>query len=70
MCALLSALPLSAVADPKGEALQVLEKFKAAFDASDVQGVVKLFAPDAIFLGTSSPRSSRQLRTWMLIFRD
>jgi hypothetical protein len=26
------------------------------FDATDVQGVVKLFAPDAIFLGTMSPK--------------
>ena len=56
MCALLITAPLAAVAGPKEEAFQVIEQFKAAFDASDVQGVVKLFAPDAIFLGTISPK--------------
>ena len=42
---------------PKGEdAFQVVEQFKKAFDASDVQGVVNLFSPDALFLGTVSPK--------------
>jgi uncharacterized protein (TIGR02246 family) len=40
---------------PKEEAFQVLEQFKKAFDASDVAGVVRLFASDAVFLGTVSP---------------
>src|ERR1700681_4008107 len=53
---LVLALPMSAVAGPKEDALQVVEQFKSAFDASDVQGVVKLFAPDAVFLGTVSPK--------------
>jgi uncharacterized protein (TIGR02246 family) len=53
---LLVATPVAAIADPKEEAFQVVQQFKAAFDASDVQGVVKLFAPDAVFLGTSSPK--------------
>ena len=34
----------------------VVEQFKKAFDATDMQGVVKLFAPDAVFLGTVSPK--------------
>jgi uncharacterized protein (TIGR02246 family) len=55
-CAVLITAPLAAVAGPKEEAFQVIEQFKAAFDASDVQGVVRLFAPDAIFLGTISPK--------------
>jgi hypothetical protein len=55
-CAVLITAPLAAVAGPKEEAFQVIEQFKAAFDTSDVQGVVKLFAPDAIFLGTISPK--------------
>ena len=33
----------------------LIKQFKKAFDASDVEGVVKLFAPDAVFLGTVSP---------------
>ena len=32
-----------------------MEQFKKAFDASDAEGVVKLFASDAVFLGTVSP---------------
>jgi uncharacterized protein (TIGR02246 family) len=53
-----TATPMVAAAGPKEEAFLVVEEFKKAFDASDVQGVVKLFAPDAIFLGTSSPKVS------------
>jgi hypothetical protein len=34
----------------------VIEQFKTAFDSADVPGVVKLFAPDAVFLGTVSPK--------------
>src|SRR5262249_20229406 len=56
VCAVLVSAPLAAVSGPKEEAFQVIEQFKAAFDASDVQGVVKLFAPDAILLGTISPK--------------
>ena len=53
---LVAAMPLVAVAGPKEDAFQVIEQFKKAFDNSDVEGVVKLFAPDAIFLGTVSPK--------------
>jgi hypothetical protein len=52
---LVLALPMSAVAGPKEDAFQVVEQFKKAYDASDVQNVVKLFAADAVFLGTVSP---------------
>jgi uncharacterized protein (TIGR02246 family) len=48
--------PVAAVAGPKEDAFQVIEQFKSAFDASDVQRIVKLFAPDASFLGTVSPK--------------
>ena len=46
--------PMVSFAGPKEDAFQVVEKFKSAFEASDVDGVVKLFAPDALFLGTVS----------------
>ncbi|MBI4302020.1 MAG: nuclear transport factor 2 family protein [Chloroflexi bacterium] len=36
------------------EALQVVEKWTQAFTESDVDGIVKLYAPDALFLGTGS----------------
>jgi hypothetical protein len=44
----------SAVAGPKEDALAVLEAWTKAFAASDVDGIVKLYAPDALFLGTAS----------------
>jgi len=43
-----------AVAGPKEEALQVLDNWTKAFAASDVDGIVKLYAPEAMFLGTGS----------------
>jgi len=52
--ALITALCSIALAGPKEEALQVLEKWAKAFTESDVDGIVKLYAPDALFLGTGS----------------
>lgn len=43
-----------AAAGPREDALGVLEKWTRAFSASDVDGMVKLYAPDILFLGTSS----------------
>ena len=54
-CALFLIWPVAAFSGPKEDAFLVVEQFKKAFDASDVEGVVKLFAPDAVFLGTVSP---------------
>jgi uncharacterized protein (TIGR02246 family) len=44
----------ASVAGPKEEALQVLEKWTKAFADSDVDAIVKLYAPDALFMGTGS----------------
>jgi uncharacterized protein (TIGR02246 family) len=44
----------AALAAPKDEALQVLDKWTKAFNASDVDGIVALYAPDALFIGTGS----------------
>src|SRR5712692_4454089 len=52
--ALITSLSSVATAGPKEEALQVLEKWTKAFTDSDVDGIVKLYAPDALFLGTGS----------------
>ena len=54
-CALFLIWPVAASSGPKEDALLVVEQFKKAFDASYVEGVVKLFAPDPVFLGTVSP---------------
>jgi len=52
--ALIISLCSTAIAGPKEEALQVLEKWTKAFTDSDVDGIVKLYASDALFLGTGS----------------
>jgi len=52
--ALIVSLSSAASADPKAEALQVLEKWTKAFTESDVDGIVMLYATDALFLGTGS----------------
>jgi hypothetical protein len=51
---LLGLLSSAANAGPKEDALAVLEAWTKAFAASDVDGIVKLYAPDALFLGTAS----------------
>jgi uncharacterized protein (TIGR02246 family) len=43
-----------AFAGPKEDALQVIDMWAKAFTASDVDGIVKLYAPDALFMGTQS----------------
>jgi uncharacterized protein (TIGR02246 family) len=52
--ALITALVSTAIAGPKEDALQVLEQWTKAFTDSDVDGIVKLYAPDVLFLGTGS----------------
>lgn len=52
--AMFAALCSLANAGPKEDALQVLEKWAKAFSASDVDGIVKLYAADTTFLGTGS----------------
>ena len=51
---LCAALSSPVIAGPKEEALQVLDKWTKAFSDSDVDAIVKLHAPDALFLGTGS----------------
>ena len=52
--ALFALLCSTATAGPKEDALQVLEKWTKAFRDSDVDGIVRLYAPDTTFLGTGS----------------
>lgn len=52
--ALFALLGQTAFAGPKEEALQIVERWAKAFTDSDVEGIVKLYAPDALFLGTGS----------------
>jgi uncharacterized protein (TIGR02246 family) len=48
-----------ATGGPTEDAFVVIEQFKKAYDASDPPAIVKLFAPDAIFLGTTMQRPTR-----------
>jgi uncharacterized protein (TIGR02246 family) len=52
--ALCASLSSAAFAGPKEDALAVLDKWTKAFAASDVDAIVKLYAPDALFMGTGS----------------
>jgi uncharacterized protein (TIGR02246 family) len=47
--------PAAAVAGPAEEANAVVDRFSAAYTSNDPETVVKLYAPDAILLGTVSP---------------
>jgi len=49
-----SSFGFSAISEPKAEALQVVAKWIQAFNASDIDGIVRLYAPDALFIGTGS----------------
>jgi hypothetical protein len=51
---LVASLAGVALADPKKEALAVLDEWQKAFAASDVDGLVKLYAPETYFMGTGS----------------
>jgi uncharacterized protein (TIGR02246 family) len=52
--ALTAVLASPAIAGPEEDALQVVQTWAAAFNASDVDAIVGLYAPDAMFLGTGS----------------
>jgi len=51
---LLVSFSSAVIAGPKEDALQVLEQWAKAFTDSDVDAIVKLHAPDALFMGTAS----------------
>lgn len=45
---------MPAAAGPREDALAVVERWAAAFTASDVDAIVALYAPQALFIGTGS----------------
>jgi uncharacterized protein (TIGR02246 family) len=54
LCLSLVFLASSAFAAPKDDALQVVERWAKAFTEADVDTIVGLYAPDAVFIGTGS----------------
>jgi uncharacterized protein (TIGR02246 family) len=51
---LLASTCSTAIAGPREDALEVVEKWTRAFTESDVDDIVRLYAPDALFFGTGS----------------
>lgn len=55
LAALIMMAPAVAAAGAAEEANAVVDRFSAAYSSNDPEAVVKLYAPDAILLGTVSP---------------
>jgi len=55
ICLSLVAFARPSRAGPAEEANAALDRFSAAYTANDVEALVKLYAPNAILLGTNSP---------------
>jgi uncharacterized protein (TIGR02246 family) len=55
LAVLLVLAPVAALAGPAEDANAVVDRWAALFSANDAQALVKLYAPDAILLGTVSP---------------
>lgn len=53
-CAVVVTFASPALAGPEEDATQIVARWAAAFNASDVDAIVALYAPDALFLGTGS----------------
>lgn len=54
IAATLMAYAIAGFAGPADEAMEVVQRWAKAFTDSDVDGIVKLYSPDAIFIGTGS----------------
>lgn len=52
--ALITSLGSTAIAGPQEDALQVVKQWAQAVTNADVEGIVKLHAPDALFLSSAS----------------
>ena len=62
-------LPM-ADAGPKEDALVVLDKWTKAFADSDVDAIVALYAPDALFMGTGSKTVVKDTASIRKYFED
>lgn len=54
LAVLFALVAAGAAAEPREEALRIVERWTTAFGNSDVEAITSLYAPDATFLGTSS----------------
>ena len=53
-CALALSACRSTPASPANDAMQVVQRWTTAFNESNVDAIVRLYAPDALFFGTGS----------------
>ena len=53
-CAVVVTFASPALAGPEEDATQIVARWAAAFNASDLEAILALYAPDAVFLGTGS----------------
>ena len=53
-CALALSACRAAPANPEQDALQLVQRWATAFNESNVDAIVSLYAPDALFFGTGS----------------
>ena len=71
LACLVATLASAAVhAAPAEEANAVIDQWSAAYTANDVDALVKLYAPDAILLGTTSPILSENTGGIREYFKD
>ena len=60
----------AALAGPAEEANAVIDRWAAAYTANDVEALVKVCAPDAVLLGTTSPVISEKTEGIRQYFKD
>lgn len=60
----------AALAGPAEEANAVIDQWAAAYSANDVEALAKIYAPDAILLGTTSPIITERTEGIREYFKD
>jgi uncharacterized protein (TIGR02246 family) len=68
--AVLLLVPVAASAGPADDANAVVDQWVAAYSANDRESLVRVYAPDAILLGTTSPVISKGTDAIQTYFKD
>ena len=56
LVALLAIMPVTAMAGPAEDGAAAIDRWVAAYNANDLDALMKAYAPDAILQGTSEPQ--------------
>jgi uncharacterized protein (TIGR02246 family) len=62
--------PVTAFAGPAEDADALVDRWAATYSANDSEALVKLYTPDAILLGTTSPVMSEGAEQIRIYFKD